>query len=111
MAGMSTAIQVSAYCPSLRLAGLVTSIRDSPRFGMASRAPTCRTSGTSDKSPCLPASASPKKSKGQVWLLNPHVVGPDGEWEAWDFASWHPGEVRYRSFWDLMEYQFGRYLA
>ncbi|MEV4063678.1 SMI1/KNR4 family protein [Nonomuraea dietziae] len=49
--------------------------------------------------------------EGQVWLLNPHVVGPDGEWEAWDFASWHPGEVRYRSFWDLMEYQFGRYLA
>ncbi|TMR08511.1 hypothetical protein ETD86_47485 [Nonomuraea turkmeniaca] len=49
--------------------------------------------------------------EGQVWLLNPHVVGEDGEWEAWDFASWHPGEVRYRSFWDLMEYQFGRYLT
>ncbi|MFI7052337.1 SMI1/KNR4 family protein [Streptosporangium canum] len=49
--------------------------------------------------------------EGQVYLLNPHVVGPDGEWEAWDFATWHPGEVRYRSFWDLMEREFGAYLS
>lgn len=48
--------------------------------------------------------------EGQVYLLNPYVVGPDGEWEAWDFATWHPGEYRYRSFWDLMEREFSRYL-
>jgi hypothetical protein len=40
--------------------------------------------------------------EGQVCLLNPHVVAPDGEWQALDFATWHPGEIEYRSFWDLM---------
>jgi hypothetical protein len=40
--------------------------------------------------------------EGQVCLLNPHVVAADGEWEAYDFATWHPGEIEYRSFWDLM---------
>ncbi|MBG0814249.1 SMI1/KNR4 family protein [Planomonospora sp. ID82291] len=49
--------------------------------------------------------------EGQVYLLNPYVVGEDGEWEAWDFASWHPGEVRYRSFWDLMQREFNSYLS
>ena len=49
--------------------------------------------------------------EGQVYLLNPYVVGPDGEWEAWDFATWHPGVIRYRSFWDLMEREFSRYLS
>ncbi|MFF0323791.1 SMI1/KNR4 family protein [Nonomuraea angiospora] len=49
--------------------------------------------------------------EGQVYLLNPYVVGPDGEWEAWDFATWHPGELRYRSFWELMEREFSQYLA
>jgi hypothetical protein len=38
-----------------------------------------------------------------ILLLNPEVVTPDGEWEAWDFANWHPGAVRYRSFWDMMQ--------
>jgi len=36
------------------------------------------------------------------YLLNPQVVGPDGEWEAWFFASWHPGAQRHRSFAELM---------
>ncbi|MGP4094293.1 SMI1/KNR4 family protein [Nonomuraea sp. KM90] len=39
---------------------------------------------------------------GQVCLLFPGVVAPDGEWQAWDFATWHPGVLEYRSFWDLM---------
>ncbi|WP_336207705.1 SMI1/KNR4 family protein [Nonomuraea sp. LPB2021202275-12-8] len=39
---------------------------------------------------------------GQVCLLNPHVVGADGEWQAFDLAAWRPGEIEYRSFWDLM---------
>lgn len=41
-----------------------------------------------------------------VYLLNPRVVTPDGEWEAWYFAHWLPGAVRYRSFWDLMNDEY-----
>jgi hypothetical protein len=37
-----------------------------------------------------------------VLLLNPEVVTPDGEWEAWYYASWRAGASRYRSFADLM---------
>ena len=37
-----------------------------------------------------------------VYLLNPRVVTADGEWEAWFFADWNPGAVRYRSFWSMM---------
>lgn len=33
-----------------------------------------------------------------VVLLNPKVVTPEGEWEAWFFANWLAGAVRYRSF-------------
>jgi hypothetical protein len=38
-----------------------------------------------------------------ILLLNPMVVTPDGEWEAWFFANWLPGANRYRSFPELME--------
>lgn len=37
-----------------------------------------------------------------VVLLNPMVVWPDGEWEAWFFSNWVPGAVRYRSFAEWM---------
>jgi hypothetical protein len=37
-----------------------------------------------------------------VLLLNPMVIWPDGEWEAWFFANWVPGAVRYRSFAEWM---------
>lgn len=42
-----------------------------------------------------------------IYLLNPLVVSEIGEWEAWFFANWVPGAIRYASFWDLMvaEYQ------
>lgn len=40
-----------------------------------------------------------------VILLNPQVVTPEGEWEAWFFASWIPGAYRFRSFWELMQDQ------
>lgn len=39
-----------------------------------------------------------------VLLLNPMVVWPDGEWEAWLFADWLPGAVRYRSFGEWMRH-------
>ncbi len=34
----------------------------------------------------------------------------EGEWEAWHFANWHPGAVRYRSFAELMQYSYQQYL-
>jgi len=40
-----------------------------------------------------------------VLLLNPMVVWPDGEWEAWLFANWLPGATRYRSFADWMTHE------
>ncbi|MFE6662135.1 SMI1/KNR4 family protein [Streptomyces sp. NPDC057697] len=43
---------------------------------------------------------------GDVYLLNPHIRTPDGEWEAWYLAHWLPGAVRYRSFWDLMNDEY-----
>lgn len=41
-----------------------------------------------------------------VYLLNPQVVWPSGEWEAWFLANWNPGVVRYRSFAELMWEQY-----
>jgi hypothetical protein len=41
-----------------------------------------------------------------VYLLNPDAVTPDGEWEAWFFANWVPGAVRYPSFAHLMIQQY-----
>lgn len=37
-----------------------------------------------------------------VCLLNPQIVTPAGEWEAWFFAAWNLGATRYRSFWELL---------
>ena len=41
-----------------------------------------------------------------IFLLNPKVVTPDGEWEAWFFGNWLPGASRYRSFAELMEAEY-----
>lgn len=46
-----------------------------------------------------------------VYLLNPQIVTPEGEWEAWFSAHWVPGEVRYRSFWEMMVAEHKGYLA
>lgn len=43
-----------------------------------------------------------------VYLLNPEAVTPNGEWEAWFFANWIPGAVRFPSFAHLM---LGEYLS
>lgn len=40
-----------------------------------------------------------------IYLLNPQIATPEGEWEAWFFAHWIPGATRYRSFWDLMAHE------
>lgn len=39
---------------------------------------------------------------GYATFLNPLVVAPDGEWEAWDFGTKLPGALRHRSFADLL---------
>lgn len=44
-----------------------------------------------------------------ILLLNPFVKFGD-EWEAWVFATWHLGPVRYRSFQELMEQEYISYL-
>ena len=41
-----------------------------------------------------------------IFLLNPKVLTPDGEWEAWFFGNWLPGANRYRSFAELMEDEY-----
>ncbi len=41
-----------------------------------------------------------------IYLLNPQIVTPEGEWEAWFFANWLPGARRYRSFWELMQGEY-----
>jgi hypothetical protein len=45
-----------------------------------------------------------------VLLLNPMVVWPDGEWEAWFFANWLPGATRYRCFADWMRQELAQLL-
>lgn len=42
------------------------------------------------------------------WGLNP-AVQHKGEWEAWYFANWMPGAVRYRSFAELVQDSFAGY--
>lgn len=41
--------------------------------------------------------------------LNP-AIQHEGEWEAWHFANWNPGAVRYRSFAELMQNSLKRYI-
>ena len=45
-----------------------------------------------------------------VYLLNPQIVTPEGEWEAWFFAHWIPGASRFRSFWELMQHEHQGFL-
>lgn len=45
-----------------------------------------------------------------VYLLNPQVITTDGEWEAWLFAHWLPGVIRYPSFHTLIEAERANFL-
>ena len=38
----------------------------------------------------------------EVMLLNPEVITPEGEWEAWLVGSKLPGVVRWPSFWQML---------
>lgn len=44
------------------------------------------------------------------YLLNPLVITPEGEWEAWFLATWVAGANRYRTFWDLMRAEHETFL-
>ena len=46
-----------------------------------------------------------------AYLLNPRVVGPDGEWEAWFFASWSPDVERFLSFEDMMRTRYHQFMS
>jgi hypothetical protein len=46
-----------------------------------------------------------------IFLLNPQVVTPEGEWEAWFFANWMPGARRYRSFREMMQAEYKSFLS
>lgn len=39
-----------------------------------------------------------------VYLLNPKIVTPEGEWEAWILSAW--GVTRYRSFQEMMQAEY-----
>ncbi len=45
-----------------------------------------------------------------IYLLNPQVMVDGVEWEAWFFASWIAGAVRYRSFEEMMQEAYGSFL-
>ena len=40
---------------------------------------------------------------GALFLLNPIITTPDGEWEGWFMANWMAGARRFQSFWELMK--------
>ncbi len=48
-------------------------------------------------------------SEGGVYLLNPAVRQPDGEWEAWWFCAALPGAMRHQSFLELLRYEIGKH--
>ncbi|KST62470.1 hypothetical protein [Mastigocoleus testarum] len=50
-----------------------------------------------------------EEEKGLI-LLNPQIIFDDGEWEAWEFATWYPGAVRYSSFLEIMMDGYDRIL-
>lgn len=42
------------------------------------------------------------EGKVEIYVLNPKIITPEGEWEAWRFEE---DLARYPSFWDLMQAQ------
>lgn len=51
-----------------------------------------------------------QKDDSSIYLLNPQVVTPEGEWEAWFFGDWLPGADRYRSFQEMMQAEYENFL-
>jgi hypothetical protein len=55
--------------------------------------------------------ADPIAGDSMIYLLNPLAVAEDGEWEAWRFAHWIPGEERFPSFEPLMQSEHESFLT
>ncbi len=51
-----------------------------------------------------------KRGEGAIYLLNPQVVTPNGEWEVWFFGDWLPGADRYHSFQEMMQAEYENFL-
>ena len=51
-----------------------------------------------------------EQSDGAIYLLNPQIVTPDGEWETWFLGDWLPGADRYPSFQDMMQAEYESFL-
>jgi len=47
--------------------------------------------------------SSNEPDEGAIYLLNPKIITPEGEWEAWFFADWLPGARRHQSFQEMMQ--------
>lgn len=56
----------------------------------------------------LTALAISEDVEAAVYLLNPQIITPAGEWEAWYFGYKLPGANRYRSFEEMMEAEYLR---
>ncbi|MGZ3664959.1 MAG: SMI1/KNR4 family protein [Ktedonobacterales bacterium] len=50
---------------------------------------------------------SAEGDNSSIYLLNPQIVTPEGEWEAWYFD--HEEITRYRSFWDMLHDQHNEF--
>jgi HEAT repeat protein len=55
--------------------------------------------------------AEPIAGDSMIYVLNPLVVTPDGEWEAWRFAHWIPGAERFPSFELLMRAEYDSFAS
>ncbi|XGV95158.1 MAG: SMI1/KNR4 family protein [Leptolyngbya sp. BL-A-14] len=51
-----------------------------------------------------------QRGDGVIYLLNPQIVTPEGEWEAWFFGDWLPGADRYQSFQDMIQAEYENFL-
>jgi hypothetical protein len=53
---------------------------------------------------------APGDYESAIYLLNPQVITPEGEWEAWLLATWLPGASRHPSFWDMMQAEHEKFI-
>ena len=87
------------------VAGLERSLRDAPHILAGEPDPFERYLPTAlEISACETVGTA-------IYLLNPKIIAPDGEWEALYFAHWIPGAERYPSFWALMQAEREAFLA
>jgi hypothetical protein len=97
---------VEAWLKGVRLSGPMPEVPDSEYLVYDERQET-----TAFRDEYLPATLQISELCDGVYLLNPQIITDDGEWEAWYFAAWLPGAIRYRSFWEMMHGEHDRFLA